>query len=123
MTKYCIIFIGEINDMFQLDAVKLNFKNHFKLSEIKTNYIFSGKEITLKKDLTQEKALEFVMLIDKIGGVSYIEPMPQMIQLPEGITEDRRVYNKRKINDRRNHVRAGLNADRRVHRERRSSVK
>jgi len=52
MSTYCIVFIGEIDDEFQLDTVKLNFKRYFKLTEIQTKYLFSGKEITLKKNLT-----------------------------------------------------------------------
>jgi len=119
MSKYCIIFIGEINDNFKLDSVKLNLKRHFKLSEIQTQYIFSGKEVTLKKDMSQKSALQFAMRLDEMGAVSYIEPMTPDIHLPEGISQDRRIKFRREKNDRRNHARAGLSADRRIHCERR----
>ncbi len=119
MSKYCVIFIGEVNDGFQLDTVKLNFKKHFKLSEIQTKYIFSGKEIILKKELTQEKALEFAMQIDEMGGVGYIEPMAPDIELPEGVTHDRRQFNRRQRVERRDRARAGISADRRIHADRR----
>ncbi len=119
MSKYCVIFIGEINDTFQLDAVKLNFKHQFKLSEIQTQFIFSGKEITLKKGLSQENALKFAMHLDEMGAVSYIETMASEIQFPEGVTNDRRTDIRRQKFERRNHARAGISADRRVHSERR----
>lgn len=119
MSKYCIIFIGEINDTFQLDSVKLNLKRHFKLSEIQTQYIFSGKEVTLKKNMSQESALQFAMRLDEMGAVSYIEMMAPNIHLPEGISQDRRIKNRREKFERRNQARAGLSAERRIHSDRR----
>ena len=119
MSKYCLVFLGEIDTTFQLDTVKLSFRQHFKLTEIQTRYIFSGKEITLKKNLTQEEALKFAMRIDEMGGISYIEPMPPELQLPEGVIHDRRAGDRRKRTDRRDHSRAGISADRRHKKDRR----
>jgi hypothetical protein len=121
MVKYCLVFEGEIDNSFQLDKVKLNFKHHFKLTEIQIKYIFSGKEITLKKGLSQKDALNFAMRIDEMGGVSYIEPMPPEVNLPKDIIHDRRIVGRRHHTDRRDHARAGISADRRIKSDRRKS--
>ncbi|MCP3850013.1 MAG: hypothetical protein GY694_07220 [Gammaproteobacteria bacterium] len=119
MNKYCIVFLGEIDDAFQLDAVKINFKRFFKLTDVQTEHIFSGKEIFLKKDITQEEALKFAMQIDEMGGISYIEPIAPTFKLPDGLTQDRRFKYRRKFQDRRHYSRAGIHSDRRFHSERR----
>ena len=121
MSMFNVIFSGEISEGFELDDVKNNFKNHFHLSDLQTEFIFSGKEVILKKNLTQVQALEFAMSIDDIGGISYFEPIKEAINLPPGVTEDRRKGERRKRADRRKNYRAGINSDRRIHSDRRKS--
>lgn len=120
MTKFNLIFAGEISDGFELEDVKQNFQKKFHLTEVQTKYVFSGKEIILKRNLTQEKALEFALSIDDIGGVSYFEPISE-VSLPPGVTEDRRKGDRRKRQDRRKGYRAGINADRRINSDRRKN--
>lgn len=122
MLKYQLIFLGEINDLFQLDRVRHSFKKRFKLSESQTNILFSGKEIILKKDLNQHDALQYALHIDGLGGVCYIEAMKSELFLPEGVTFERRNQIRRAQTERRLHDRSTLNMDRRIHHERRSSV-
>ena len=122
MSKFNLIFAGEISEGFEPEQVKQNFKEKFHLTDVQTKYIFSGKEIILKKNLTQMEALEFALSIDDIGGVSYFEPIKDDIHLPPGVTEDRRKGERRKRSDRRKGYRAGINADRRIHRDRRKQV-
>lgn len=120
MANYRLLFLGEINDSFQLDTVRHKFKNYFKLTEIQTRYIFSGKEVVLKKNLSQQSALQYAMKIDAMGGITYIEAMPVDIFLPEKIEYDRRTGERRLRMVRRHQVRAGLSMDRRIYRERRN---
>ena len=121
MSKFCIVFLGETNEPFKLDTVKNNFKQYFKLSEIQTKYLFSGKEITLKKNLNQEEALQFAIRIDEMGGVSYIDSMEPDLQLPDNITQDRRLKERRMHIDRRHHARSGIGTDRRINHQRRKT--
>ena len=121
MALYNIVFTGEIVETYELEVVQENFKSHFQLSDIKVQYLFSGKEITLKKNLTQDKALECAALLDGLGGVVYVEPVMEKVELPPGVYFDRRVEQRRKKVDRRNHYRAGITSDRRVHPERRKN--
>lgn len=120
MSKYYLTFSGEITDSFKLDEVKSNFKKQFKLSEVQSEYIFSGKHITLKKELTQQEVLRLATLIDKIGGISYIEPMTKNNCLPLDVSNDRRFNQRRvKIYGRRRLTRGGLLSNRRKKNERR----
>ncbi len=122
MFKYQLIFFGEINESFQLDAVRNLFRKHFKLSVTQTNVLFSGKEIILKKNLNQQDALQYALHIDGLGGVCYIETMQLKVMLPEGVTCERRIKNRRIKIARRHHIRSGLSMDRRLNSERRSSI-
>jgi hypothetical protein len=121
MTRFNLVYSGEISEDFELEQVKQNFKNYFRLSDDKIDLIFSGKTITLKKALVQEKALEFAIKIDELGGVSYFEPINDDIVLPAGVYIDRRKAERRIKKDRRKTYRAGINTDRRVHADRRAS--
>ncbi|WP_198262726.1 hypothetical protein [sulfur-oxidizing endosymbiont of Gigantopelta aegis] len=122
MPKYCLYFSGEVNHSHHTDTVKDNFKKHFRLSTSQLSYIFSGKEVRLKKELSQEEALNYAVKIDSLGGISYIEAMASTITLPTGIENDRRNKDRRTFNNRRNHIRAGIVSDRRIHTDPRAQM-
>lgn len=119
MSNYYLSFSGEINNQLSLEQVKLNFKNKFKLTELQLVHVFSGKNMVLKKNLTQAEVLYYIAEIDKLGGISYIETMNKTV-LPSGIDSDRR-YNQRRIrlNGRRNTQRDSFLSNRRNSLERR----
>lgn len=114
MSKYCLIFLGEIHESFLLDKVRDNFKKIFKLTDSQAKYLFSGKELTIKKDLSQNEALRYAMQIDEIGGICYIEPMDPDIELPEGVSHDRRIQERRMRTKRRTFSRGSIRSDRRL---------
>jgi len=119
VSKFNLLFAGEINEDYELEVVQNNFQEFFHLTDVQTKYIFSGKEIILKKNLTQEKALEYALKIDEIGGISYFIPVTAELNLPPGVFKDRRIAERRKRSDRRNGYRAGISADRRMKADRR----
>ena len=121
MRRYNLVFSGEISHGFDSAQVKKNFKNRFHLTDIQIRHIFSGRNIILKKNLSQEKTLKYASIIDEIGGISYFEPNTETY-LPLGVKDDRRLDNRRKRPDRRKSYRAGHTADRRFHPERRLAV-
>lgn len=119
MSKFNLLFSGEINGESEIEIVMQKFKEYFQLTDVQTKYIFSGKEIVIKKNLTQEQALKYALHIDELGGVSYFEALEDQSHLPEGVTQDRRKGTRRIKPDRRKHFRAGLAADRRLRNDRR----
>ncbi|MCU7937784.1 MAG: hypothetical protein KZQ64_04870 [gamma proteobacterium symbiont of Bathyaustriella thionipta] len=119
MPKYYLTFSGEITNTYNINEVKRNFKQRFKITELQSKIIFSGKPITLKRNLTQQQVLRLATVIDEMGGVSYIEPMDK-VTLPAGVQSDRRLNQRRvKIYGRRKYIRGGLLSNRRKNGERR----
>jgi len=119
MSRFNLIFSGEIAPDFELSDVQLNFKNYFHLSEMQVKYIFSGKDIILKKNLNEAQVLQYAIGIDEIGGVTYYEPVSEAFNLPEGVKEERRKEERRKKTERRKSYRSGIVVDRRLHTDRR----
>ena len=113
MSNYCLFFAGEIHDDFSLDEVKSAFKSRFNLSDAKVEKYFSGKEIIIKKSISQMDALTLIAEIEEIGGICYFLPLEEELQLPEGIKIDRRIRHDRRRRDRRNAYRGSLFSDRR----------
>ena len=116
MAKYDLIFTGEVSEGCSLEKVKENFKNHFKLNNNKLKLLFSGKSITIKKNLDQHKLLEMLATIDQLGGVAYFEELQDDISLPESVSNDRR-KGKRRLHIDRRHGRKG-NFERRINHRR-----
>lgn len=70
---YDIFFRGEILEGFELDAVKASISQLFKASPEKTEQLFSGKVIPLRKDLDKATAAKFKQALDKAGAKIYIK--------------------------------------------------
>jgi uncharacterized caspase-like protein len=47
----------------------------FKTDILKIEQLFSGKNITVKRDLSQDEAQEFKSIFDRTGAISVIEPI------------------------------------------------
>lgn len=65
---YRIIFQGRIQKGFSIDSVKNDFARMFKLTPEKTEKMFSGREITIRSDLSREQALKYEKAILKTGA-------------------------------------------------------
>ena len=118
MQRFNLIFSGEISKKFDLPQVKQNFQQRFRLTDAQTQKIFSGDNIVIKKDLSEEQVLRYVSIIDEIGGITHFEPSNGQ-HLPLGIREDRRQYDRRFIPERRRNFRASSTPDRRIQLDRR----
>lgn len=121
MKRFNLIFSGEISPEFNLLQVKQNFKKRFRLSDLQVEKIFSGKNVILKKNLSEEDILKYVSVIDELGGVSYFEDST-ILNLPPGVTKDRRRFDRRTRTDRRKVYRSSITADRRIHQDRRRAA-
>ncbi len=65
---YRIIFQGRIQKGFSIDSVKNDFARMFKLTPEKTEKMFSGREITIRSNLSREQALKYEKAILKTGA-------------------------------------------------------
>ena len=66
--KYDLVFSGELVPGFELAQVKSNVQALFRIDEAKTNVLFSGREIQLKKDLDADTANKYRVAMKKAGA-------------------------------------------------------
>ena len=72
---YQVVFAGNITGDFSRERTKQRFSKAFKLPMPRVERIFSGAEITLKKNMTEDKAMDFAVKLAEIGCETYIEMM------------------------------------------------
>lgn len=70
---YDIFFRGEALPEEDVNQVKQHFAKLFKANDAKLAQLFSGKVITLKKQLSKEEALKYQQLFKKAGAKIYIK--------------------------------------------------
>ena len=76
--KYRIIFRGEIEPGLDLDVVKKSLAQLFKTTPERIEKLFSGKQVTLNKDLDELSAQSYVTELQSAGAICVIEPMPEI---------------------------------------------
>jgi hypothetical protein len=111
--SYQLIFAGEIKEGLNPDEVKEAFARIFRVSERQLEYLFSGESHVIKKNLTQDKILKYIVKLDDIGVISYVDIIGNELQLPTGVTKDRRIRERRIRYDRRAATRSNILPDRR----------
>lgn len=72
---YMLVFQGDLVDGFDLERVKQNIKELFKISQEKVEQLFSLPAVVLKKDLTPERAQKFQTQLQQRGLITVIQPM------------------------------------------------
>lgn len=88
-----IIFKGEILENFDIALVKQDCINTFKFPPQKIELLFSGKEITLKKELTKEDAVKYATLFRRKGlriivSQTQPKPLPQKAKMTLSLVEE-----------------------------------
>lgn len=71
-----VVFAGIITGDYSMEQTKRRFGKVFKLTPPRVERIFSGREFTLKKNMTEDKAMDFAVKLAEIGCETYIEHMP-----------------------------------------------
>lgn len=72
---YMLVFQGDLVDGFDLDRVKQNIKELFKVSQEKVEQLFSLPAVVVKRDLTHERAQKFQTQLQQRGLITVIQPM------------------------------------------------
>lgn len=73
---YRVVFAGNLTGDFSLDRTKTRFGKVFRLTPERVEKVFNGGEITLKGNMTEDKAMDFAVKLAEIGCETYIESMP-----------------------------------------------
>ncbi len=74
--QFRVVFAGQLTGDYTPDQTKARFGKVFRLTPDKVDRIFSGKEFTLKKNLTVDGAMDFAVKLAEIGCETYIELIP-----------------------------------------------
>ncbi len=69
MAHYNLIFQGKIIDGASLDEVKNNIARLFKIDKTKTDTLFSGNTVVIKKNLDAESTKKYLAIINKTGAI------------------------------------------------------
>ena len=69
MAQYNLIFQGEIVDGAALDEVKANVAKLFNADAAKTEQLFSGKPIVIKKNLDEDTCQKYISVLKKSGAI------------------------------------------------------
>jgi uncharacterized protein YlzI (FlbEa/FlbD family) len=76
---YRIIFAGEVLPGHDVSAVKQQFIEQAKLSPERADRLFSGKPVTIKRDLDEVAARNYMETMEKSGVVVVVDPpLPDM---------------------------------------------
>lgn len=73
---YRVVFAGNLTGDFTPEKTRLRFGKVFRLTPPKVERIFDGGEITLKSNMTEDKAMDFAVKLAEIGCETFIELMP-----------------------------------------------
>ncbi len=77
--KYKILFKGNVEDSFNLDEVKKRTQIIFKLSDDKLEQFFSGKQFTLKENISLEDAKHYEEKLKNLGLITIVEPIDNVL--------------------------------------------
>ena len=78
--RYRIVFRGEIQPGTDSDQTKDRLQRLLKADTNTITRLFSGKKVTIKKDLSKPQALHYQRILQNQGAIFYIEPMDQAAQ-------------------------------------------
>jgi hypothetical protein len=107
---YQIKFDATITGEYDLDMTRRRFKKVFGLTKPALEKLFSGKELLIKKDLSEEGAMQFATRIADTGCECVIE---RIMDEDEEYYEENRVSHDRRIRYRRDVRPASVIPDRR----------
>ena len=82
-TPYNILFAGEVVEGFSREAVMLMAAAKLKFSDAQRDLLFSGKDVTMKRNLGEEKARNYLDTLRKLGMRARVEPPLPALEAPE----------------------------------------
>jgi hypothetical protein len=116
---YQIKFDATITGEFDLDMTRRRFKKVFDLTQPALEKLFSGKELLIKKDLSEENAMQFATKIADTGCECVIERVEDP---SEDYYEENRASHDRRIRFRRDVRPAAVIPDRRQNIRRKEDI-
>lgn len=72
--EYDLIFSGKVLDNHSVEEVQPKLKKVLKLSDEQLKHLFSGKPITLKKNINHANASNYADKFNRLGAITSITP-------------------------------------------------
>jgi hypothetical protein len=72
--SYKVIFTGEIAAGYEIDTVKKNFADLFKVDTKRIERLFTGYPVLIKDKVNYEKATNYEQTLKKAGAICRVEP-------------------------------------------------
>lgn len=112
--RFRVVFSGEFDPGHTLEQVQTALARRFKLKPAVLRRLMAGRPIVVKNNVDAETAYRYKAEIDRLGGVSRIEPMPAHDDVdPKGFIERRRTERRRGADRRRASRPGSIQPDRR----------
>jgi hypothetical protein len=73
---YTVVVTGKIMDGFQIDQVKVNLSQLFKLNDEHLDKIFSGKPVAIRRGVDKQQALKLRLALSKAGAIAVLKSSP-----------------------------------------------
>jgi len=79
---YRILFAGQVVDGFSREAVMLMAAAKLKFSDAQRDMLFSGREVTMKRDLGEDKARNYLDTLRSLGMSARVDPPLPALERP-----------------------------------------
>jgi len=87
--RFRVVFEGEILDGLQVEEVKRGLASLFKASEAQIERFFSGKRLSIKKDVDHETAMKYVKAFERVGAICRMEALETHSSLEQPLMLER----------------------------------
>ena len=96
---YQVIFNGALTGEHDLAESKLRFSRLFKLDSARTERYFSGRDVILKKNISEAEAMDYAIKLVEAGCECFVELMPDPDDptLQPGFVERRKTVRRRRF--------------------------
>lgn len=71
-----VVFAGQTTGDYNLKQTKTRFAKAFRITPAKAERYFSGKEVVLRSNMTEARAMDFAVKLAEIGCETFIELVP-----------------------------------------------
>lgn len=81
--QFQIVFMGTEAEGYAEENVREAMSRQFQLDSSLVDHLFSGRPVVVKRRVDAETAVRYKYLLDALGGISRIEPMPFRLNAPD----------------------------------------
>ncbi|GAB4354736.1 MAG: hypothetical protein Kow006_20680 [Gammaproteobacteria bacterium] len=81
--QFQIVFLGTDAEGHAAENVRAAMSAEFELNPALLDHLFSGRPVVVKRRIDAETAVRYKYLIDALGGIARIEPMPFRLNAPD----------------------------------------